>query len=126
MKLVLMAAAGGAIGAAGRYLVNLGAARWLGADFPWGTLTVNVLGSFAMGVLIESIALRSAVSQEVRVFLATGILGGFTTFSAFSLDFVSLLERRDYLSAASYLLGNVGLAIAALFLGLVLVRQILQ
>ena len=83
MKLVLLVAAGGAIGAVGRYLVGVGAVRLLGFGFPWGTLIVNVLGSLLMGLLIEFIALRLSASNEVRTFLATGVLGSFTTFSAF-------------------------------------------
>ena len=126
MKLVLLAAAGGAIGAAGRYLVGLGAARLLGFAFPWGTLIVNVAGCFAMGVLVELIALRTSASNEVRVFLATGVLGGFTTFSAFSLDFAMLLERREHMAAALYAGSSVLLSILALFAGLGLVRALLQ
>lgn len=94
MKMVLMAAMGGAIGAAGRYLVSVGAMRLIGSGFPWGTLIVNVAGSLVMGLMIEAFALRYSVSNEVRTFLATGILGGFTTFSAFSLDFAVLMERK--------------------------------
>ena len=126
MKMVLLAAAGGGIGAAGRYLVSVGATRWLGPEFPWGTLIVNVLGSFHMGVLIEAIALRFSASLEMRTFLATGILGGFTTFSAFSLDFTFLLKGKGSIIAASYLGASVLLSILALFAGLSLVRAVLQ
>lgn len=126
MKMVLMAAMGGAIGAAGRYLVGVGAVRFLGSGFPWGTLIVNILGSLLMGFLIEAIALRYSVSNEVRTFLATGILGGFTTFSAFSLDFVTLMERKAHGFAAFYLGASVCLSILALFAGLALARALLQ
>lgn len=126
MKLVLLAAAGGAIGAASRYLVGITAIRLLGHGFPWATLSVNILGSFLMGVLIEAWALRYDAPQELRVFLTTGILGGFTTFSAFSLDFVTLYERKEYGSALLYLLGSVSLSIIALFAGLYLMREILK
>ena len=126
MKLLFLAAAGGAIGASARYLVGLSAVRLLGHGFPWGTLTVNIVGSFFMGILIESWALRYNAPQEVRIFMTTGILGGFTTFSAFSLDFVTLFERKDYSSALAYLLANVGLSIFALFAGLYIAREIFR
>ena len=118
MRLLLLVCAGGAIGAGLRHLVNIGAIRLLGIGFPWGTLTVNIVGSFLMGLLIEALALRYSGSLEVRAFLATGLLGGLTTFSAFSLDFAIQLQRGDYLLAALYLIGTVSLAIIALFVGL--------
>jgi CrcB protein len=126
MKMLLLAAAGGAIGAAGRYVVNSVSFRMLGMSFPWGTFIVNILGSLLMGVLIEAIALRFSVSNETRTFLATGILGGFTTFSSFSLDVAVLAERKDYGLLAAYLGGSVGLGILALFAGMGIARAILQ
>ena len=126
MKMVLWAAAGGAIGAAGRYLVGIGATRLLGFGFPWGTLIVNIVGSFAMGVLIETLALRFSVTQETRVFLATGILGGFTTFSAYALDVVVMMQRKEHAAAMFYMGASVGLSVMALILGLSLVRAILH
>ncbi len=126
MKLLLLAAAGGAIGAAGRFLVGVAALRLMGMGFPWGTLFVNVVGSFIMGLLVEASALRFALGQEWRVFLVTGVLGGFTTFSAFSLDFALLWERRDYVSASAYLGSSVGLSLMALFAGLYVARVIWQ
>lgn len=126
MKLVLLVAAGGAIGAVGRYLVGVGAVRVLGFGFPWGTLIVNVLGSLLMGLLIEFIALRLSASNEVRTFLATGVLGSFTTFSAFSLDFAVLMERKEHMAALFYLSASVTLSILALFAGLSLARSLLQ
>lgn len=126
MKLLLMAAMGGAIGAAGRYLVGVGAVRLIGSGFPWGTLIVNITGSFIMGLMIASFALRYSVSNEVRTFLATGILGGFTTFSAFSLDFAVLMERKTEGLAAMYLGASVGLSILALFAGLYCARTLFQ
>lgn len=123
MKFILLAATGGAIGAAGRYLVNVVTLHVFGPGFPWGTLTVNVVGSFLMGVFITLGALRLDLSGEMRVLIATGILGGFTTFSSFSLDFVTLFERKDYGVATIYLAGSMGLSILALFAGLVIVRQ---
>jgi len=126
MKMVLMAAMGGAIGAAGRYLVGVGALRLIGSGFPWGTLIVNIAGSFIMGVMIEAVALRYSVSNEVKTFLATGILGGFTTFSAFSLDFAVLMERKTEGLAAVYLGASVGFSILALFAGLYFARAVFQ
>lgn len=126
MKMLLMAAMGGAIGAAGRYLVGVGAIRLLGTGFPWGTLIVNVVGSLIMGMMIEAFALRYSVSNEVRTFLATGILGGFTTFSAFSLDMATLIERKAQGLAVIYLGASVGLSILALFAGLAIARVIFQ
>ena len=120
---VLIVAAGGAIGAAARHLVGLVALRVGGLSFPWGTLTVNIAGSFLMGVLIALLARRVGASAELRLFLATGILGGFTTFSAFSLDVVVLWERGAQLAAAGYIAASVAGAIAALFFGLMVMRS---
>jgi len=124
MQTLLCVAAGGALGASGRYLIGVASGRLLGLDFPWGTLIANVLGCFIMGLLIEAMALRWTVSNELRAFVTVGLLGGFTTFSAFSADFAALYERDDYLNAALYLFGSVGLSIAALFAGLALVRAL--
>lgn len=122
-KLTLLAACGGAIGAAGRFLVGVGATRTFGVAFPWGTLIVNVLGSLAMGLLVGFLSTRLVASESLRVFLAVGVLGGFTTFSAFSLDFVALVERKAHGAAALYAGGSVCLSIAALLCGLWLARQ---
>ena len=125
MRLLLFAAAGGAIGAGARHLVNIGLGRALGTGFPWSTLFVNISGSLLMGMLIEALALRFNVSPEMRTLLVTGVLGGFTTFSAFSLDFAVLIERGETVSALVYALGSVAASIGALFVGLSLVRAIL-
>lgn len=125
MRLLLFAAAGGAIGAGARHLVNIGLGRALGTGFPWSTLFVNISGSLLMGMLIELLALRFNVSPEVRTLLVTGVLGGFTTFSAFSLDVAVLIERGETVSALVYALGSVAASIGALFIGLSLVRAIL-
>ena len=122
MKLLLWAMAGGALGSGARHLVNVGFGRWLGAGFPWWTLFVNVTGCLLMGVLIEALALRYHGSLEVRTFFATGILGGYTTFSAFSMDFAHLVQRHDYAQASLYLTGSVVLSILALYVGLWLTR----
>lgn len=124
MTSVLWVAMGGAVGAAGRYVVASQALRFMGPGFPWGTLTVNVVGSLVMGFLAGLFAHRMQVSEEVRMFLMTGVLGGFTTFSAFSLDVAVLLERKDYLLGACYVIGSVSLAVAALFIGLKIARMI--
>ena len=99
MPVVLWVALGGAIGSAARYGVNVWSGRMFGTEFPWHTLIVNVLGCFLMGVLTEMLALKLHLSHEARAFLTTGILGGFTTFSAFSLDFAYLVERKEVLAA---------------------------
>ena len=126
MKMLLAAASGGAIGAAGRYLVGVGAVRLFGLSYPWGTLIVNIMGCLLMGVLVEAVALKYSISNVTRTFLTTGILGGFTTFSAFALDFSVLLQRKDVILAWAYLGGSVSLSIAALFAGLSLARAILH
>jgi CrcB protein len=118
----LLVAAGGAIGASARHLVNIGMARLLGFGFPSGTLTANILGSFLMGVLIETLALKYSASNDFRLFAATGILGGFTTFSAFSLDVALMTERGQTGLAAVYVAASVAISIAALFAGLALTR----
>ncbi|MFV2092480.1 MAG: fluoride efflux transporter CrcB [Hyphomicrobiales bacterium] len=125
MNHILVVALGGAVGAAGRHLVGMSALRLFGTNFPWGTLTVNFVGSFLMGVLIETLALKGNVGQEVRLFLATGVLGGFTTFSAFSLDAVLLFDRKGAGLAALYVGASVMLSVLALFAGLKLMRVIL-
>jgi fluoride exporter len=124
VRTLLVVASGGAIGAAARYLVGVGSARLLGYGFPYGTLAVNVFGCLLMGLLIEAMALRWNIHNELRAFLAVGILGGFTTFSAFSAEFALLVERHDYLAAAIYLIASVGLSIGALFAGLAIVRAL--
>jgi len=125
MRLLLFAALGGAAGSAARHLVNVGFGRWLGAGFPWATLLVNVAGGLLMGVLIEALARRFSGSLELRTLLATGVLGGFTTFSAFSLDFVMLVERQELALAGAYVAASVVLSILALYAGLALTRLVL-
>lgn len=122
MYKVLLVAIGGGIGASLRYLTNLGAFRLLGTNALWGTAAINILGSFAMGLFIEILARRFGGSAELRLFVASGILGGFTTFSAFSLDFVVLFERGDVGQAFAYVAISVIISIAALFAGLYLAR----
>jgi CrcB protein len=114
---------GGGIGAALRHGVNLLSARWLGTSFPWHTLIENVTGSLVMGLLAGYFAFKGSDSQHWRLFLTTGILGGYTTFSAFSLDVALLAERGEIVLAALYVLASVALAILGLFAGLALVRH---
>jgi CrcB protein len=121
---LILVALGGAIGSSLRHFVNLAALRVVGPGFPWGTMAINIVGSFAMGVFVEILARRFGDSNEVRLFVATGILGGFTTFSAFSLDFAVLWERGAALPALAYLLASVVGSILALFLGLWLARSL--
>ena len=113
---------GAGIGGALRHGVNVGAARLLSHGFPMGTLIVNIAGSFLMGFLAGYFAFRPGISQHMRLFLTTGILGGFTTFSAFSLDAALLIERHAYAAAAAYVAGSVLASILALFAGLILFR----
>ena len=125
MKTVLAVALGGALGAVARYRVNVISVHYFGADFPFGTLIVNVVGSFIMGVLVETMALVWAVSTETRAFLLVGILGAFTTFSAFSLDFAVLYERGKWTLSAVYVSASVILSVSALFAGLHVMRRLL-
>ena len=122
MKLVLAIAAGGAIGAVGRHYVGVYALKWLGTAFPYGTLVVNVVGSFLMGVLVASMTVKWNVGNELRAFLTVGLLGGFTTFSAFSSDFATLMERGETVLAAGYVTASVTLALAGMFAGMSLMR----
>jgi CrcB protein len=126
MALVLWVALGGAIGSAARHGVNVWSARVLGTEFPWHTLVVNVAGCFIMGALTGLMALKLNLSQDMRVFLTTGILGGFTTFSAFSLDVALLVERKAHLAAGAYAAGSVLLSLVAVFAGLHVIRLIAQ
>ena len=125
MNMMFAVACGGALGAMGRHLISGQVMRWAGGGFPWGTLTVNVVGSFLLGLLVEYLAQRWPATQEIRGFLVVGVLGGFTTFSAFSLDAVLLLERGSLTPAFAYIGGNVLLSIGGMFAGLLLFRQVL-
>jgi CrcB protein len=114
---------GGGLGAALRHGINLLSVRLFGTAFPWHTLIENVTGSLVMGLLAAYFALKGDASQHWRLFMTTGILGGYTTFSAFSLDTVLLYERGETAMAALYVLASVALAIGGLFAGLALVRH---
>ena len=120
--LYLIVFIGAGIGGALRHGVNVASSRLWGFGFPYGTLGVNIVGSFAMGLLAGYFAFRPGINQHVRLFLTTGILGGFTTFSAFSLDTALLIERHSYGLAAGYVVGSVAAGLSALFFGLALFR----
>ena len=116
---------GAGIGGVLRQLINVAAAQ-LGGAMPVGTLAINVVGSFAMGVITEYFARHGGLRPQVRLFLTTGILGGFTTFSAFSLEAVLLFERGELAAAAGYVVGSVALSIGALVAALALVRTLMR
>ena len=124
-KLLLYIAVGGALGTVGRYLSTVLIGHWLNSGLPYGTMVVNIVGSFAMGCLLSALALEWSPSQEVRSFVQVGILGAFTTFSAFSMDAYNQIIRGDYITAAVYVVVSVITGIIALIIGVALVRQIL-
>lgn len=118
MKMILSIALGGAIGAVGRHLMSAGVAHWIGSGFPWGTLAVNALGSICLGVLVGTMAEVWNPSPELRALLIVGVLSAFTTFSAFALDAILLIERGGWALAAVYCTASVVLAVGGLFVGL--------
>ena len=126
MKLIGWIAAGGAVGAVARYAVMVAVARVLDTTFPWGTLTVNVVGSFILGALVEILALIWSPGEGVRALLVVGMLGAFTTFSTFSLDVATLYERGALAATAAYIIASVVFSVAALFAGLWVVRTALS
>jgi fluoride exporter len=124
VPILISVALGGALGSLLRYFVASAIQTPASAGFPWGIFIVNITGGFAMGIITELMALKLNLSPEIRAFLTVGILGGYTTFSTFSLDSVLLLQRGAYASAAAYVIGSTVLSIAALFAGLWLVRAL--
>ena len=124
MNMILAIALGGGLGSVTRHYAIAGTNGLLGGSFPYGTLLVNVLGSFVIGALMETMAQKWQVSLEVRAFLVTGFLGGFTTFSAFSFDVLKLAETGQYLSAALYVLLSVALSLTAIFCAVYFVRGV--
>lgn len=118
MTNLLLVAAGGAIGASLRHLSGIVALRIMGVGFPWGTLFVNVLGSLLMGLFVAWMTKKCGVSNDMRFFVATGILGGFTTFSAFSLDVANMIERGEMGGAFAYISASVIISLVAVFIGL--------
>ncbi len=126
MRIPLAVAAGGAFGALARYLMVGRFELWLGAGFPFGTLTANVLGSFLMGVLIEVLALVWSPSEALRALLTVGVLGSFTTFSGLSLDTLLLAGAGAPGLAAFYVFASVVLSLAGIFAGMRLSRVVLS
>ena len=124
MNMLVAIAIGGAVGALGRHFVNVAMGSLLGTGFPWGTVTVNIVGSFLMGVLIHMLAVSWNVSPEMRALLTVGALGAFTTFSTFSLDVVTMYERDELLLTGIYIAVSVVASIGALFVGLRLARVV--
>lgn len=125
MTRLLLIAAGGALGAVARYGVGVWAFRLFpAAQWPWGTLAVNGLGGLLMGLLTGWLAFRGGLHAEsIRLFAAVGLLGGFTTFSAFSLETALMIERRQFAMAGGYAAASVVLSIVALFVGLMVARR---
>lgn len=124
MNHFIFVAIGGAAGASMRHLVGMMALRAFGSGFPYGTIICNIAGSFLMGLLVEVLALRLNASTEVRLLLTTGLLGGFTTFSTFSLDIVTLTERGQMGVALFYVALSLAGGIVALFAGLGVARAL--
>ncbi len=124
MQALMLVGAGGAAGAVARYLLGVQALRWFGPGWPSGTLIANVLGGFLMGLLAGVLAYRGEGAETWRLLLGVGVLGGFTTFSAFSLEVALMIERRAFGQAFGYGLGSAVLSVSALFLGLMLARRV--
>jgi CrcB protein len=122
MGMVFAVGVGGGLGALARYYIAA-AVQPAGASFNWGIFVVNITGGLLMGMIVEASALKLNLSPELRSFLTVGILGGYTTFSTFSLDSALLLQKGEYALAAGYVIGSVVLSILALFAGLWIVRN---
>jgi CrcB protein len=124
IKLLLYIALGGALGSVGRYLLTALVSKYLNTSYPYGTMIINVSGSFALGCLLSSLLLKWSPSLEARAFLQVGVLGAFTTFSTFSMDAYYQITRGDYLDAAVYVSVSVVLGVIALIIGVAFIRQI--
>jgi len=123
---ILQVGVGGAIGAMGRYMTGVAAARAFGAHFPFGTLSANIIGSFVMGIAYVVLMTRTEQVSPLVPFVMTGVLGGYTTFSAFSLDLWGLFDTDRYFAAGLYLSASLGLAIAGLIAGISTARAVLS
>ncbi|CAN7152193.1 fluoride efflux transporter CrcB [Phenylobacterium sp. LjRoot225] len=116
---------GGGLGAIARYAVGSQVTRTFGTGWPYGTFVINIVGGLCMGLLIATLAHRGGADQERwRLLMGVGVLGGFTTFSAFSLEIALMIERRQLFSAALYAAGSVGLSVVALFGGMLIARRV--
>lgn len=124
MNGLLYVALGGALGASGRHLLGMATLKTFGPDYPYGTMAANIIGGFLMGLLAGWLALKVNGGENLRLFLGVGLLGGFTTFSAFSLDAVLMYEKKAYGALIGYVSGSVILSIGALMIGLILARKI--
>ena len=118
MNMILAVAADGAIGTTSRFLVGRMMFKIMGPGFPWGTLTVNVIGSFLIGLTVQMLAVRYSLSHEWQGFLIIGVLGGLTTFSAFSVELGLMIEKGQLSTAALYAFGLMFVGVAALFIGI--------
>ena len=125
MSMVFAVACGGAIGAIGRYFISNYFQAVAGNTFPWGTLTVNVLGCAILGVLFTALSSIWSPSQEIRAFLTVGMIGAFTTFSAFSLEVVLMIERAQWVLAGTYIIASVVLCVGVLLLSILGMRTLL-
>ena len=126
MQHLLLIAIGGALGAVARHGVNHASLRWIGPELPWGIVAVNVAGSFAVGLLVGWLALAGRPdATEIRFAVGIGFLGAFTTMSAFALDIVLMIERREFLAALAYGGGTVIISVLAVFAGLFLIRAVM-
>ena len=124
MMNLLLVAVGGAIGSALRYEYGRFSVRLFGIGWPWGTLGVNIIGGLVMGLFAGWLAARAQGGESLRLFCAVGILGGFTTFSSFSLETMLMIERGEWLSASGYALASVLASVGALAIGLGIVRAV--
>ncbi len=124
MQNIVLVALGGAIGATARYLLSGFAERTLGPGIPWGTFSANILGSLLLGVLVGWLAFKVDGAPNWQLFLGTGVMGGFTTFSTLSMETMLMIERKAYAQAATYALGSLALGVIAIFVGLMIARKV--
>ena len=124
MNGILYVALGGALGASGRYALGHVMFKLMGPGYPWGTLAANIIGGLVMGLLVGWLAFRVSGGEHLRLFLAVGVLGGFTTFSSFSLEAMRMIETKAYSMALGYISASVVFSILAVFIGLVIARKV--